>query len=395
MGQHRLASTRVAALRTHLRMETLSPSDFASPLAPPTPPIPAPVRTVDWRELLPQVDPAQVLDDRFARRHNYLRISLAERCNLRCVYCMPEEGVDLTPTAQLLSVAETTQLAGMFVRAGVTKIRLTGGEPTVRRDLPEVVAALSALRPLGLEEISMTTNGIALKRMLPKLQAAGLDRLNISLDTLDPAAFARLTRVDALARVHGAIDAVLAAGLSPLKVNCVLMRDSPGLPGNEHELLSFARLSVDRPIDVRFIEYMPFDGNAWSLKRLVPYKEAIGRLREAYPGLEPISTDRHDVATSWRLPGAHGQVSFVSSMTSPFCGGCNRLRLTADGNIKTCLFGNDELSLRDAIREGATESELLRLVWAALQGKHARHAGMESPMDIAQSKNRPMTTIGG
>jgi len=175
--------------------------------------------------------------------------------------------------------------------------------------------------------------------------------------------------------VHAAIDAVLEAGLSPLKINCVLMRDTPGLPGNEHELLDFARLSMDRPIDVRFIEYMPFDGNAWALKRLVPFKEAIGRLREAYPGLQPIVTDKHDVATSWKLPGAQGQVSFVSSMTAPFCGGCNRLRLTADGNIKTCLFGNDELSLRDALREGATEPELLRLVWAALQGKHARHAG--------------------
>ena len=175
--------------------------------------------------------------------------------------------------------------------------------------------------------------------------------------------------------MHAAIDAVLEAGLSPLKINCVLMRDTPGLPGNEHELLDFARLSIDRPIDVRFIEYMPFDGNAWALKRLVPFKEAIGRLREAYPGLQPIVTDKHDVATSWKLPGAQGQVSFVSSMTAPFCGGCNRLRLTADGNIKTCLFGNDELSLRDALREGATEPELLRLVWAALQGKHARHAG--------------------
>ena len=207
--QHRLFSSRVAALRTHLRMETPNPFDFAAPPTPPTPPAVA-ARTVDWRELLPKVDPAQVLDDRFARRHNYLRISLAERCNLRCVYCMPEDGIDLTPKAQLLSVAETTQLAGeptrcsplqrvaaaalcsrrlsaaprvptppppslvlagMFVRAGVTKIRRTGGGPTVRRDLPEVVAALSALRPLGLEEISMTTNGIALKRMLPALQA--------------------------------------------------------------------------------------------------------------------------------------------------------------------------------------------------------------------------------
>ena len=174
------ATSRVAALRTQLAVETPSPSDFARQQPAPA----AAPRRVDWRELLPRIDPAAVLDDRFARRHTYLRISLTERCSLRCVYCMPEDGVDLTPSEKLLSVDETVRLAGMFVRAGVTKIRLTGGEPTVRRDLPDIVSSLDALRPHGLQDVSITTNGIALKRMLPSLKAAGLDRVNLSLDTL-------------------------------------------------------------------------------------------------------------------------------------------------------------------------------------------------------------------
>jgi len=336
IASRHLSSARVAALRRQLADDTPLPSHFAETSSVPA----AAPKLVDWRELLPRIEPPAVLDDRFERRHSYLRISLTERCSLRCVYCMPEDGVELTPDAKLMTADETVELASMFVRAGVSKIRLTGGEPTVRRDLPQIIASLDALRPLGLQDISMTTNGIALKRMLPALKEAGLDRLNISLDTLDRDAFARLTRRDALPKVLGAIDRALELGVRPLKVNCVLMRDAPGLPGNEHELLEFARLSLDRPIDVRFIEYMPFDGNAWSLKRLVPYREALGAMLLAYPAAEPVHTDKHDVATSWRLPGAAGQVSFVSSMTSPFCGGCNRLRLTADGNIKTCLFGS-------------------------------------------------------
>ena len=331
------------------------------------------------------VDPA--LSDRFSRRHTYLRISLTERCSLRCVYCMPEGGVDLTPDSRLLRTEEMMRIASLLVDAGVNKIRLTGGEPTVRRDLPEIVSSLNELRPRGLRQIALTSNGIALPRMLPTLVLNGLDRLNVSLDTLDRARFVQIARRDGLARVLEAIDLALELGLTPLKLNCVVMA---GI--NDDELLAFAELSRARPIDVRFIEYMPFDGNKWKHESMVSLEEMLLRLREAHPELSKQPSPPNDVAVSWKLPDSAGSVSFIASMTQPFCSGCNRLRLTADGSLKVCLFGSREVSLRDAMREGATDAELLELVGGALQRKHAAHAGMHQ---IAATKNRPMTTIGG
>jgi cyclic pyranopterin phosphate synthase len=328
-----------------------------------------------------------MLFDRFARHHTYLRLSLTEKCSLRCVYCMPEQGVSLTPNTRLLSIDETMRLARVFVGAGVTKIRLTGGEPTVRRDLPDVVAALSELRPLGLEQIAMTSNGIALPRMLPSLVLNGLDKLNLSLDTLDRQKFITLTRRDGLKKVLAAIDLAIDLGIRPLKLNCVLMAGT-----NDDELLDFAALSRERPSDVRFIEYMPFDGNRWDADAMVPFSSLLARVKEAHPGTQKLPTPPNDVAVSWKLPDAEGSVSFIASMTQPFCAGCNRLRLTADGALKVCLFGNEEISLRDAMREGASDGELMELVGGALAGKHKAHAGMHA---LAASENRPMTTIGG
>ena len=234
-------------------MRTLLPSSRAARVGPD-----APVAR-------PALSPALI--DRFSRKHTYLRISLTERCSLRCVYCMPEEGVALTPSSRLLSRDEMLRLARLFVSAGVGKIRLTGGEPTVRRDLPEIIGALDELRPLGLEQIALTSNGIALPRMLRTLVHNGLDRLNLSLDTLDRQRFKQLTRRDGLRRVLDAIDLAIELGLSPLKINCVLMTGT-----NDDELLEFAALTRTRPIDVRFIEYMPFDGNKWSEASMVPFE---------------------------------------------------------------------------------------------------------------------------
>ena len=329
-----------------------------------------------------------MLFDRFSRHHTYLRISLTERCSLRCVYCMPEDGVDLTPSSRLLSTEETLRLARVFVGAGVTKIRLTGGEPTVRRDLPSIVSSLNDLRPYGLEQIAMTSNGIALPRMLPKLVLNGLDKLNLSLDTLDRDKFVKLTRRDGLKRVLEAIDLAIELGIKPLKLNCVLMAGT-----NDDELLDFAALSLQKQIDVRFIEYMPFDGNRWQEESMVPFHSMLKKVQLQHPETTKLPTPPNDVAVSWRLrPDAPGSVSFIASMTQPFCAGCNRLRLTADGALKVCLVGNEEVSLRDAMREGASDAELLDLVGNALAGKHAAHAGMHA---LAASENRPMTTIGG
>ncbi|XP_017894383.1 PREDICTED: molybdenum cofactor biosynthesis protein 1 isoform X2 [Capra hircus] len=268
------------------------------------------------------------LTDSFGRRHSYLRISLTERCNLRCQYCMPEEGVPLTPKADLLTTEEILTLARLFVKEGVDKIRLTGGEPLIRPDVVDIV---------GFHKV--------------------------------------------MEGIHKAIE----LGYSPVKVNCVVMR---GL--NEDELLDFVALTEGLPLDVRFIEYMPFDGNRWNFKKMVSYKEMLDTLRQQWPELEKLPEEESSTAKAFKIPGFRGQVSFITSMSEHFCGTCNRLRITADGNLKVCLFGNSEVSLRDHLRGGASEEELLRVIGAAVGRKKRQHAGMFS---ISQMKNRPMILI--
>ncbi|XP_070442143.1 molybdenum cofactor biosynthesis protein 1 isoform X3 [Equus przewalskii] len=268
------------------------------------------------------------LTDSFGRRHSYLRISLTEKCNLRCQYCMPEEGVPLTPKAKLLTTEEILTLARLFVKEGVDKIRLTGGEPLIRPDVVDIV---------GFHKV--------------------------------------------MEGIHKAIE----LGYNPVKVNCVVMR---GL--NEDELLNFVALTKGLPLDVRFIEYMPFDGNKWNFRKMVSYKEMLDTLRQQWPELEKLPEEESSTAKAFKIPGFRGQVSFITSMSEHFCGTCNRLRITADGNLKVCLFGNSEVSLRDHLRAGASEEELLRIIGAAVGRKKQQHAGM---FNISQMKNRPMILI--
>ncbi|XP_033279968.2 molybdenum cofactor biosynthesis protein 1 isoform X1 [Orcinus orca] len=323
------------------------------------------------------------LTDSFGRRHSYLRISLTEKCNLRCQYCMPEEGVPLTPKADLLTTEEILTLARLFVKEGVDKIRLTGGEPLIRPDVVDIVAQLHQLE--GLRTIGITTNGINLARLLPQLQEAGLSTINISLDTLVPAKFEFIVRRKGFRKVMEGIHKAIELGYSPVKVNCVVMR---GL--NEDELLDFVALTEGLPLDVRFIEYMPFDGNKWNFKKMVSYKEMLDTLRQQWPELEKLPEEESSTAKAFKIPGFRGRVSFITSMSEHFCGTCNRLRITADGNLKVCLFGNSEVSLRDHLRAGASEEELLRIIGAAVGRKKRQHAGM---FNISQMKNRPMILI--
>ncbi|XP_010975593.1 molybdenum cofactor biosynthesis protein 1 isoform X2 [Camelus dromedarius] len=323
------------------------------------------------------------LTDSFGRRHIYLRISLTEKCNLRCQYCMPEEGVPLTPKADLLTTEEILTLARLFVKEGVDKIRLTGGEPLIRPDVVNIVAQLRQLE--GLRTIGITTNGINLARLLPQLQKAGLSAINISLDTLVPAKFEFIVRRKGFHKVMEGIHKAIELGYSPVKVNCVVMR---GL--NEDELLDFVALTKGLPLDVRFIEYMPFDGNKWNFKKMVSYKEMLDTLRQRWPELEKLPEEESSTAKAFKIPGFQGQVSFITSMSEHFCGTCNRLRITADGNLKVCLFGNSEVSLRDHLRAGASEEELLSIIGAAVGRKKRQHAGM---FNISQMKNRPMILI--
>ncbi|MCO5604466.1 hypothetical protein L7F22_058632 [Adiantum nelumboides] len=314
--------------------------------------------------------PSPVLTDRFNRQHTYLRISLTEKCNLRCRYCMPAEGVPLMPNEEALTGPEIARLARLFVSEGVRKIRLTGGEPTLRRDLIDIVADLGKLRGQGLQQIGITTNGITLTRQLRGLFDNGLTHLNVSLDTLDPLKFELLTRRPAagLRKVLDGIDLALHMGALTVKVNVVILR---GVNDND-DVLRFVEWAKNRPLVVRFIEYMPFDGNRWRPEKLVPYQELLDRIKRR--------------------------------MTEHFCGTCNRLRITADGKIKVCLFGNAEVSLRDALRVGlpeysiagaASDEELLQVISAAVGAKHARHGGLKSFEDLAGSKNRAMIRIGG
>ncbi|XP_072163646.1 molybdenum cofactor biosynthesis protein 1-like [Diadema setosum] len=323
------------------------------------------------------------LTDSFQRQHNYLRISLTERCNLRCQYCMPEEGVSLTPSDRLLSTDEILRLAKLFVSEGVDKIRLTGGEPLVRKDIVDIVAGLRELE--GLKHIAMTTNGVTLARRLPALKAAGLDLINISIDTLVPQKFEFISRRKGWHLVMKGIEAALDLGYDPVKLNCVVMR---GL--NEDELCDFVALTEHKALDVRFIEYMPFDGNRWNDKKLFTKEEMVHTIQERWPDFGPAENMPNDTSVAYRVPGFTGQVGIIASMSKPFCGSCNRLRLTADGNLKVCLFGSSEVSLRDAMREGKSDEELLHIVGAAVGRKKKQHAGM---FKIARMQNRPMILI--
>ncbi|XP_073839257.1 molybdenum cofactor synthesis 1 isoform X3 [Musca autumnalis] len=328
--------------------------------------------------------PASTLTDTFGRHHTYLRISLTERCNLRCKYCMPAEGVTLQPKNNLLTNDEIFYLARIFVEQGVRKIRLTGGEPTVRRDIVDIIAKLKDLPKL--ENVGITTNGLVLTRLLLPLQRAGLDAINISLDTLRPKRFEEITRRKGWERVIAGIDLAIQLGYKP-KVNCVLMKNF-----NEDEICDFIEFTRDRDVDVRFIEYMPFMGNKWQTDKLLSFSETLKIIREKWPEFEALPNGPNDTSKAFKVPGYKGQVGFITSMTEHFCGSCNRLRLTADGNLKVCLFGNKEISLRDAIRSKCSEDDLVALISAAVNRKKKQHAGM---LNLSQMENRPMILIGG
>uniref|UniRef100_A0A1B6L4K3 Molybdenum cofactor biosynthesis protein 1 n=1 Tax=Graphocephala atropunctata TaxID=36148 RepID=A0A1B6L4K3_9HEMI len=324
------------------------------------------------------------LTDTFGRQHTYLRISLTERCNLRCQYCMPADGVQLTPKNSLLTTAEILQLAKLFVRQGVTKVRLTGGEPTVHKDVVHIVESLSNLK--GLETVAITTNGLMLTRQLVELQRAGLDLLNISLDTLKPERFEQITRRKGWQKVIAGIDLAVQLGYTP-KVNVVVMR---GL--NDDEILDFVQYTADRPIDIRFIEYMPFTGNKWDGHKMVPFREMLEIIKTQYPGFHALSNQPNDTSKAYKVLDYKGQIGFITSMSNHFCGTCNRIRLMADGSLKVCLFGNTEISLRDALRNNCSEDDLLNMIGAAVRRKKKQHAGM---FNLAQMPNRPMILIGG
>ncbi len=317
------------------------------------------------------------LTDSFGRVHRDLRISVTDRCNFRCTYCMPEEGLEWLGRDEILTFEETARIAGVFVeRFGVDSIRLTGGEPTVRAHLPALIEQLSGLRVGGdgpLVDLAMTTNGSTLRNIAPDLVAAGLRRINVSLDSLRADRFLELTRRDELDKVLDGIVAAKEAGLDPVKVNVVLIGGV-----NDDEVLDFARFGRDVGVVVRFIEYMPLDADAtWQHAQVVPQDEIVRRIAEAHP-LEPVVRGS-EPAERFRyldLPEDHpgGVVGVIPSVTRPFCESCDRVRLSAEGQLRNCLFALDEFDLRGPLRAGAGDDELAEVIRRAVGEKWAGHA---------------------
>ncbi|KAK4204465.1 hypothetical protein QBC40DRAFT_164670 [Triangularia verruculosa] len=387
-----------------------------------TPPPSSSSRKDRIREARPFSD---FLTDNFDRQHDYLRISVTERCNLRCLYCMPEEGVPLSPQRELLTTPEIVLLSSLFVSQGVTKIRLTGGEPTVRRDIVPLMQQIGALRAHGLRQLCLTTNGLSLHRKLDAMVEAGLTGVNLSLDTLDQWQYQLMTRRAGFSAVQKTIDRIFelnraGAGIK-FKINCVVMRGV-----NDREILPFVEMTREKDVEVRFIEYMPFDGNKWSKGKMFSYQEMLDLIRSRYPDLQREAGHRNDTSKTFQVPGFVGKLGFVTSMTHNFCGTCNRLRITSDGNLKVCLFGNAEVSVRDILRkvnggepidEEALEllrqaavdgmkqtsspahpppllapnsEELLNVIGMAVKRKKEKHAGLG---ELEHMKNRPMILI--
>lgn len=324
------------------------------------------------------------LVDRFGRQVRKLRVSVTDRCNFRCVYCMPED-VQFLPRDEILTFDEITRVVRVAAGMGVQKIRLTGGEPLLRPGLPELVARLRAVP--GIESVSMTTNGFFLPDQAAALKAAGLDGVNISLDTLDPERFRQIARRGDLQQVLAGIEAAHAAGIRPIKINCVVMR---GI--NDSEVTTLLRWAQDKPYHVRFIEFMPLDaGNIWE-RRLVFTKEEILELAAGLGPFEPLRNDPADPARLYRFQGGRGVFGVIASVSQPFCASCDRIRLTAEGRLRNCLFALEEHDLRPLLRGGAGDPEIEQAIRSAVWDKWSGH--LINMPDFVKPQ-RTMHAIGG
>jgi cyclic pyranopterin phosphate synthase len=333
---------------------------------------------------LPDHLPVEDVHDSYGRHIRYLRISLTDACNLRCVYCMPED-MTFRPRQELMSDEELLYLVRVGVSLGVNKIRLTGGEPTIRPNIVELVREIAAIP--GVEDLAMTTNGILLDKLAQPLADAGLKRVNISIDTLDPDKFHRITRWGHIEDVWRGIRAAEAAGLTPLKLNCVVVRNF-----NQSDMIDLARLTLENEWEVRFIEMMPFgEISDFQQTNVVTFREMRENVEAVFGPLEEASYDFVDPSRPFRIAGAAGTLGFISSVTEPFCQGCGRVRLTADGKLRLCLLRDDEVDLLTPLRAGASFDEVRTLMREGAYHKPWGHG-------LAQGKfaeNRVMNQIGG
>ncbi len=323
--------------------------------------------------------------DAHHRPIDYLRLSITDRCNLRCVYCMPSHGVPRLDHSQILSYEEILRLTRIAVKMGITKIRITGGEPLVRRDVTYLCENIAALK--GVSSLSLTTNGLLLGQYAAALRRAGIRRVNISLDTLRPSRFSSITRVGCFHKVWAGLEAAQKAGFSPIKLNVVVMRHL-----NDDEVEEMALLSLRNPFHVRFIEFMPFPSSA-SRKQFVSSDEIVERLSRLGRLVPCESRSNNGPARYFRLEGALGKIGIISPISHHFCPSCNRLRLTADGKLRTCLFSNAETDLRDLLRQKASDEELVQVIGQAIASKPEKHT--LDPEVLHKCMGRPMVRIGG
>jgi len=328
-----------------------------------------------------------MLVDGYRRKIDYLRISITDRCNLRCVYCMPAEGIDLIKSANILRYEEIIRLVRIAARRGVSKVRVTGGEPLVRKGIIDFLSELNSIE--GVNDLSLTTNGVLLAKMAGELAASGLKRVNVSLDSLKPDRFEKMTRGDNLGDVLNGLKAAEGAGLSPVKINMVVIKDF-----NEDEIIDFARMSIDNPYHVRFIEYMPFDTEAgWQKDKCISAAEIKNICSEVAP-LVPVSDTKGGAGPARRFKYAHakGEIGLISPVSDHFCGSCNRLRLTADGKLRTCLFSDKEIDVRTSLRDGSEDSVIEKILFQAAIEKPERHYINEN---VFKRCSRTMSLIGG
>jgi GTP 3',8-cyclase len=326
-----------------------------------------------------------MIKDSFNRTHNYLRISLTDNCNLRCFYCMPEEDYDFTPASHLMQADEIETLAKFFIEEGVTKIRLTGGEPLVRKDAAKIILSLSKL-PVDL---TITTNATRLHDFIHVFKEAKMKSINISLDTLQPEKFLLITRRDLFHLVRSNIELLLHHHFN-VKINMVVMKGF-----NDDEINDFIAWTMCNPVQIRFIEFMPFSGNRWTGNKVVALHEILSTINNQYSFL-PLQNDLHDTAKHYMIPGHAGSFAVISTMSSPFCSGCNRMRLTADGKMKNCLFSNSESDLLKALRNG---EDVVKLIHENIMMKAKELGGQfiadVDSVDANKIENRSMITIGG
>jgi cyclic pyranopterin phosphate synthase len=330
-----------------------------------------------------------MLRDSYNRPIRDLRVSLTDRCNFRCFYCLPHGEPPIAPKEQMLSYEEIDYVCEIFVGLGIEKIRLTGGEPMLRRDIETIIRKLSRLKTSGLQDLALTTNGYYLPDRAQSLKDAGLDRVTISLDSLKRDVFKRMTGVDVLDKVLNGIAAAKKAGLDPIKINAVIVRGH-----NEDEVADFAAFAREHDVKMRFIEFMPLDsGHEWAREDVVSGKEIRERINERFPLVRVEVARGSDTSSRYRFAdGAPGEIGIIAPVTEPFCGACSRIRLTSDGQIRTCLFSTIEHSLRDVVRSGASREDIVDYIHSVILKKEPRHF-INDPGFVTPS--RTMSFIGG